>query len=380
MSDGYLIRRGGGGGLNLKVIGGTSRPNSGDTLTWDGNTEGLVSVADVFYKVSNATPSIEDFANGGSTMYNGDAITESNFTIDQITDMSGSGAAILLHQTEQFLVALEDNIDFSGLVIPEKGIYLQNTGELYVSSLTIPGYTGFGGGGSVKDNTIWVNTDTDINGYAFSATEPTSPVEDMVWFVTGASSSAAMNVDKKNTVMLYPSGCYQYIDGAWIKKTALTYLNGAWVAWKLTIYDAGYINTDAIGSFVSVGKQASSTNGGTAAAPTVTYNADNILIYTSNNYKGGIVYTELPVDLTAFSTVNVYAKESGGYAPSLKIYSAIGSYQDSNVAASVTITKGATGTYSVDVSALSGEYFIGFAMLGDSGTGVSLNVYNLWCE
>ena len=96
---------------------------------------------------------------------------------------------------------------------------------------------------SLAENTVWVNTDAQIIGYAFSATEPTSPVEDMVWFVTGASSSAAMNVDKKNTVMLYPSGCYQYIDGAWIKKTALTYLNGAWVAWKLTIYDAGYINT-----------------------------------------------------------------------------------------------------------------------------------------
>lgn len=231
-----------------------------------------------------------------------------------------------------------------------------------------------------KENLIWVNTDTDINGYAFSATEPASPVEGQVWFVTGASSSAAMNVDKKNTVMLYPSGCYQYIGGAWIKKTALTYLNGAWVAWKLIIYEEGYINTDVIGSFISVGKKASSSNGGTAAAPTVTYNADNILMYTQTNYKGGIVHTELPIDLTGFSTVNVKAKESGGYAPSLKIYSAIGSYQDSNVAATVTITKGTTGTYGVDVSELTGEYYIGFAMLGDASTGVTLNVYNLWCE
>ena len=31
-------------------------------ITWDGNTEGLVSVNDTFYKVSDATPTVDDWA------------------------------------------------------------------------------------------------------------------------------------------------------------------------------------------------------------------------------------------------------------------------------------------------------------------------------
>lgn len=363
---------GGGAGLKLKVIGGI-KPLSGDTLVWDGNTEGLIVLGGTFAKVSDATPSLADLSNGGSIyLYaDGSLMQTMGLTVTEV-----SPGVLLVSQSGW--VILEDGLEYDGSVFPEAGIYLPINSGADQIVVQINGYSGFDVE-PVKENTVWIDTTTPINGYAFSATEPVNPVAGMVWFVTGTSSSAAMNVDKKNTVMLYPSGCYQYIGGAWIKKTALTYLNGAWVAWKLIIYEEGYINTDVIGSFISVGKKASSSNGGTAAAPTVQYLTDRINMYTQTNYKGGIVYTELPVDLTGFSTVYAKAYASGGYAPTLKIYSSIGEYQDSNVAATVTIAQGVTGTYSVDVSALTGEYYIGFALMASTSS-VTCNVYNLWCE
>lgn len=89
---------------------------------------------------------------------------------------------------------------------------------------------------SASENTIWVNTDTEITSHVFSVTQPSSPVAGMVWFQTGESSGAAMNVLKKNTLWVYPTMCYQYVSGAWVDKIAKTYQNGAWVDWTIYIY------------------------------------------------------------------------------------------------------------------------------------------------
>ena len=77
-----------------------------------------------------------------------------------------------------------------------------------------------------KENTIWVNTQTEISGWAFSATEPGSPVEGMVWIATGASSNADFNAIKKNCVQVYPFSAKQYISGAWVGNEAKIFQNG----------------------------------------------------------------------------------------------------------------------------------------------------------
>lgn len=379
---------GGGAGLNLKVIGGTSRPGGSDTLTWDGNTKGLVSVADVFYKVSDATPSIEDFANGGSTMYNGDTATVSNFTIDQITDMSGSGAAILLHQTEQFLVALEDNIDFSGFVIPEKGIYLQNTGELYVSSLTIPGYTGFGG--SVKDNTIWVNTDTDINGYAFSATEPASPVEGMVWIKTGASSAAAFNAHRKNILMLYPLGCMQYISGAWVEKQAQLYTGGKWtnIASGIRIMADGVYDDTVTGGWISGSHRFTSDSNATQIKPTVETSPSAFTMQLAGTnyfiYNGSALSAE-DIDFTDIKRITFKGTVNAvqGQVVALSVMDRANTYTSTGALARVEAVNDAAATefsVTLDVNSIVGSYALAFGLQVQNKNTLLVNVTELILE
>lgn len=123
----------------------------GDTLTWDGNTEGLMRVEGeggflVLYKVSNATPSIEDFASGASYDATG---PDGNPNTTELTanDIESLIDGIIL--VDMVIVVHENaaNVeleDMGGLSFPEPGTYFASSADgSYISSLTIPGYTGF---------------------------------------------------------------------------------------------------------------------------------------------------------------------------------------------------------------------------------------------
>lgn len=158
---------------------------------------------------------------------------------------------------------------------------------------------------SPKGNTVWVNTDTEINGYAFSTTQPTGPVEGMVWFQTGTASSAAMNIDKKDTVMLYPGGCSQYIGGAWVEKDAQTYLNGQWVDWRTYFYNKGDECTDLTGGWTI----RTETNGRGSK------NSNSIRLYnvSTASLSSAEVSTMNKIDLTDVSTLFFELETSYGY-------------------------------------------------------------------
>lgn len=99
-----------------------------------------------------------------------------------------------------------------------------------------------------KENTIWVNTDTEITDWAFSADEPTAAAG-KVWTKVSSSSSAAFNALKKNAISVYPTAAYQYIDGAWVNKAALIFIDGEWLEWSSYLYKYGdFLNgiTDAV--------------------------------------------------------------------------------------------------------------------------------------
>lgn len=110
----------------------------GDTLTWDGNTEGLV-VLDIgmgnnYYKVSDVAPSLEELQNGVCKLSNGsEAPAEAMALADTVFAFGGMIGIVCTTDTT-----------VEGITIP-KGVFFSVTIETgdYVSSLTIPGYTGF---------------------------------------------------------------------------------------------------------------------------------------------------------------------------------------------------------------------------------------------
>ena len=122
--------------------------------------------------------------------------------------------------------------------------------------------TGGGGGGlnfrvigstiqptSAKENDIWINTSTKIEGRIFSATEP-APVPGMVWIPVGVASGAAFNALKKNSIFVYPTGCKQYIGGSFKNVGASIYING-WIQFAFEreyLYNNGETSVDWTGS------------------------------------------------------------------------------------------------------------------------------------
>lgn len=109
------------------------QPTGGDTLTWDGDTTGRDVFEGVYFKVSDTTPTITDFSVGANlVLHNGASISLA------ATDCVDEGGAIVVG-VYGFSVPNEVASDY-GL---SPGFYLRNDGNIYVASITIPGYTGF---------------------------------------------------------------------------------------------------------------------------------------------------------------------------------------------------------------------------------------------
>ena len=213
---------------------------------------------------------------------------------------------------------------------------------------------------SPAENTIWVNTDAEITSHVFSATEPTSPVNGMVWFDIGTSCSAPINVLKKNTLMLYPTGCQQYIGGAWAAKEAKTYQDGAWVDWwNGELYDAGdeyTLRTGGWASFVPTQRDG-----------TATKNADSLHLkaqYVYDQWYTIAFATVSKIDVTGFSTLHLNVEATSGANNGdtnarLGLCSVKNSTVYSSPIAYGTIPT-ATGETTLDISGYAGSYYVFF--------------------
>lgn len=151
---------------------------------------------------------------------------------------------------------------------------------------------------TAKDNTIWVDTDVKITGWNFNAAQPETAEEGMVWFTTSTSSTAPFNALKKNGIMVYPMSAKQYINGAWVNKTAKTYQGGKWVDWVVYVVPSNtftwFSNNTVRGN--------------------VTKNSDNSVTVncTSTNYYV-MAFTNQTFDLTGFNKMIVTYTSTSGY-------------------------------------------------------------------
>ena len=109
-------------------------PTGGDTLYWDGNTEGLVDVGGIGCLVSDKLPTMSDLANGGvivGTMFDGSTVSI-QFTASEVIDVDGDGSFITINDAVN--VFNHESIH---------GVALMKSKTGYISSFTINGYTGF---------------------------------------------------------------------------------------------------------------------------------------------------------------------------------------------------------------------------------------------
>ena len=117
---------------------------AGDTLTWDGNIDGLFDINGVYYKISDSVVTPDDLANGFSFNFAGDKYP---LTIEDIQTSGGTVLDDGFVMIDLFILVPYDGYDLTplgleGFTCP-KGVYSAFMDGMFISEFYIPGYTGF---------------------------------------------------------------------------------------------------------------------------------------------------------------------------------------------------------------------------------------------
>ena len=210
----------------------------------------------------------------------------------------------------------------------------------------------------MSENTIWINTSTKISSWVFSATEPTSPAEGMVWIHTNEASACAFNALKKNNIQVYPNSAKQYISGVWVDVGVKVYQGGKLSGLVTYLYNKGNEYAALTGGWFGKKWEATwSPNAGTmtknAAGISLSARAQqNIKAQTENKISFTNKNT-LYVNVTDFSKT-----DSGGMVDCCISLLASEEHSVTNVNCPVKQDIAIAEQYAVDVSSVSGDYYV----------------------
>lgn len=244
---------------------------------------------------------------------------------------------------------------------------------------------------SPKENTIWISTSTTIGEYQFSYMQPTTRVDGTslqtgdVWIRTHNASASAFNAIKKNSVIVYPSSCLQWSGSAWVTKTAKIYQNGAWKITSIKIVDNGKAVIQFAGTNFF---PADIYTGSIRKAPTVTQNSANYAISlkadTSDRHLGTAFLTE-KIDFTNLSTISItFSSIVSTVEAATKIALTLSDINNNHTYALsgyVFLSNGQNNqtnvTYTLDVSGVSGEKYIGIFLNAREKLTTSISITDL---
>ena len=223
---------------------------------------------------------------------------------------------------------------------------------------------------SPKANTIWAKTDIPIAGWAMSSSEPTDPYNGMVWIVTGSNSKVAFNASKKNALMVYPTSCKQFADGAWANVTAESYIEEEWAEWFT------YLFIENGGQQVPLVFKALNTKVSNVSEK----NGTIVFEYSSvdNSYLAS--GTEGAVDLSGKSRVcfdlevrTNYASGGGEFTVGVTSKQVNAEYNNTFIASEKPAADSVRKTIKVDVSGITSGYVSAYGI-------VNATIYNVWRE
>ena len=219
-----------------------------------------------------------------------------------------------------------------------------------------------------REKDIWVNTDQSISGVVFCAQQPQGQ-EGLLWVQTGRNSPVAFAADRRGQLYVYPDRCFQYLSAAWSAKTAKSFLGGAWTDWRSYLFREG---EGPAADFVVT------TYDGNIDAGAVSNSRIQISsTYNWNGMRG--LSTQHAVDVSDFARIYVELIANTdtwrmGLAVSPIAYNTALLCSTGNI----PILAGTRKTVAIDVSGMTGAYYIGGNNGGDVTT--SVTIYNIWGE
>lgn len=212
---------------------------------------------------------------------------------------------------------------------------------------------------SPKENTVWVNTSVPMGAWQFCPAQPTARPDGSalqagdVWIRLYPTSNAKLNAlkltaSKRNGVMLYLSGCWQYVGGAWTSKPVQVYLGGQW----LTPQTVSYLyNQGAAPMGIAVDLITNSSG-------CIVFDTASILI-TGPWDEAARAYAQCYVDLTAYTTLKVTYAVSSGYCTLQAAVSSIsGGVAGEGLIAIASRPEATSGVMALDISSISGACYV----------------------
>lgn len=214
-----------------------------------------------------------------------------------------------------------------------------------------------------KENTIWIDTSTEITGWSFNSRIPSVPSPGMVWIETTLNGTE-LNALTEDEINLKISASRQYDgSGNWLSKEIQIYQGGAWITpLGNVLYNAGNTYDAITGGWTMGYPMTEYQNGGSGS-----FQSDYITITNASSSAYGI-YTEKSIDLTNYKSLHV--KSSGGN----QRISVASYFPRSFASVSVTRSTSAGDDVILDISSLSGFYEIAINAEQTTAT----KIYRIW--
>lgn len=247
---------------------------------------------------------------------------------------------------------------------------------------------------------ILIKTGTTVNGHVFkpqlergaSATDfVLGTAKGQLWVKVGEYQHTKFNAITGNTIEVYPIAAKQLIGKEWELVQAFIFQNGKWYEWpsQYIVKDGTVVPNKSIVAYA----YRPSTSSSTAKAPTISYDVnysgesivDITLTGTESNATGGSVFLDGPVDLTLYNKIvvdNVNSGTTGTTSTHVRMIVADSLKDKYTVVSAIELADEelmyANSKLSLDVSELTGEYYIGFNFYGRGEKYVSFTDW--WLE
>ena len=211
---------------------------------------------------------------------------------------------------------------------------------------------------SPTENTLWVNTSTNITSWAFSSEQPSSASNGMVWIVTGTYSNIKFDAINANTMYMYPISAKQYINNAWVDVALKAYQSGKWNENIITLYSNGNTCSEITGGWSASGYN-SAYGDNTGFSMTSTHLVCRSISGSSTN-KTGIGGTVNPIRISGKKYLKISGTFSNYRGSSLYDVGLLSAKGSTNNPVLYTRITGANGGFekTLDISSINGSYYV----------------------
>lgn len=356
--------------LNFTVVGGTSQPSSPNENTIWVNTSTSISK----WIIDNEKPVGNIISAAGTTLctLGGRVYTKTN---------SGTCA---------FAIVTTDGFTGPMLVATSSSAATYTTSGNYSSTMTGSNTVVYNGTTYYYSTGAWMGGSYSVTPYlgamSFAAAarrlaKLLVATEGTVW-IANDNSAKSFNALKNNSniITISPTFCQQYVSGSWATKTTKLYQSGSWTEfWSGELYNNGNLYTSITGGLSKIGLRRNSSYG-TASEPNVAYNTTNLHITPTAAGYGGVAYFTNKIDLSNYNTLYFEGATCGEVASDtiIGIWSAFGTYPTDYLSAQANGTNTATHTKTIDITSLSGSYYIGFWVFSTANTNAYITVNKVW--